>query len=72
MSLTRAKLTTGGEVRKLAGIEVELPQLSLTRTAASLIVPFGQGAFMAGSLATGSDEDAVVVYTRVRLIKGKK
>lgn len=72
MSLTRAKLAKGGEVRKLAGIEVELPQLSLTRTAASLIVPFGQGAFMAGSLATGSDEDAVVVYTRVRLIKGKK
>jgi hypothetical protein len=72
MSLTRAKLTKGGEVRKLAGIEVELPQLSLTRTAASLIVPFGQGAFMAGSLATGSDEDAVVVYTRVRLIKGRK
>jgi len=73
MSLTRAKLLAkGGEVRKLAGIEVELPKLSLTRTAASLIVPFGQGAFMAGSLATGSDADAVVVYTRVRLIKGKK
>lgn len=72
LSLTRAQLSAGGEVRKLGGIEIELPQLALTRTAASLIVPLGRGAFMAGSLATGSDEDAVVVYTRVRLTQGRK
>ncbi|MBL4847866.1 MAG: hypothetical protein JKY65_20310 [Planctomycetes bacterium] len=72
LALTRAHLTTGGTVRKIAGVEVELPELTITRTAASLIVPIGRGAFLAGSFATGSDEDAVVVYTRVRLTKGSK
>ncbi|HBP20724.1 MAG TPA: hypothetical protein DEA08_23415, partial [Planctomycetes bacterium] len=70
LALTQAKLA-GTEVRKLAGVELELPSLALTRTAATLLSPLGRGALGAGSFAAGESE-GLIVYARATLSQNRR
>lgn len=71
LALTQAKLA-GTEVRKLAGVELELPRLALTRTAATLLTPLGRGALGAGSFASGEAGEGLIVYARATLSQKRR
>lgn len=71
LALTQAALS-GTEVRKVAGVELELPRLSLTRTAATLLTPLGRGALAAGSFAAGEQGEGLIVYARATLSQKRR